>query len=191
MKKAIIAIIAIAIAAALGVGSYFIFSGSNDEGAVTVSVDDFLDSPDILEALMTRPERFTKALENEYQLGAEKTAEFYECPEEWLTYAELITIKNETNDYITVYGLEIADNGKNGVYVSTALDGEIEIEPGSSSPASFNIVCDNGDLSTDEAKVLVSDMDIKLIYRDSTVIDNDSSLSYAGYKTADVNNTEN
>lgn len=182
MKKAIIAIIAVILAAAIGTGAYFMFFADKDEGTVTVKVDDFCDSPEILEDLMLRPERYTKVLENDYQLGADKTAEFYECPEEWLTYSEMITIRNTTKESITVCTLEISDNGKNGVYISTVLDGEYEIEPGGSCPAYFNILCDNGDLSTDEANALVSGMDIKVVYTDA---------SDAGNKTADVNTAAN
>lgn len=187
MKKALIAVIAVVLAAAVAIGAYFAFTSDKDEGAVTVTVDDFYDSAEILMKLMTRPEKYTKTLENDYQLGADKTAEFYECPEEWLTYAEMITIYNSTEESITVHGLEISDNGQNGVYVCTVLDGEYEIEPGSNCPVYFNILCDNGDLSTDEANALVSGMDIKIVYRDASVADDDSSLSYADYKTADVN----
>lgn len=185
MKKAIIAIIAVVLAAALGTGAYFMFFTDKDTGAVTVNIDDFSDSPEILEDLMLRPERYTKVLENDYQLGTNKTAEFYECPEEWLTYSEMITIHNTTEETVTVYGLEISDNSKNGVYVSTVLDGEYEIESGGSCPVYFNILCDNGDLSTDEAKALVNGMDIKIVYAPV------SAASQAEYKTADVNTATN
>lgn len=183
MKKTIIAIVAVILVAALGAGSYFLFSADKNNGEVTVIIDEFYDSPDILEDLMTRPEKFRNVLENDYQLGAEKTAEFYECPEEWLTYSEFITVKNTTKEAISVYGLEIAENGKNGVYVSTVLDAEYEIAPDSTASVYFNVLCDNGDLSTDEAKALVAAMDIKITYRDSSVADDVS----AEYGTADVN----
>ena len=188
MKKSLIAIIAVVLAAILGICSYFIFFAGKDDVIVTVTVDDFYDSPDILENLMTQPEKYTKILETDYQLGTEKTAEFYECPEEWLTYSELISIKNTTDDTIAVYGLEIAENGKNGVYINTKLDGEFEIAPGDSTPAYFNILCDNGDLSTDEANALVKGMDIKIVYKDASVADDDNS---SNHKTADINSATN
>ncbi len=191
MKKALIAIVAVILVAALSTGAYFLFSANKDSGAVTVSVEEFSDSPDILMSLMNRPEKFTKVLENDYHLGAEKTAEFYECPEEWLTYAELITIENTTKETITVFALDVAENGKNGVYISTLLDGEYEIAPNSNTSVYFNILCDNGDLSTDEAKALVEAMDIKIVYRDASVIEetdsSDVMTSFVGSKTADVN----
>lgn len=185
MKKSVIAIIAVVLAAILGICSYLIFFNDKDESVVTVTVEDFYDSSDILSNLMTQPEKYTKVLETDYQLGAEKTAEFYECPEEWLTYAEFITINNVTEETIAVFGLEIAENGKNGVYINTKLDGEFEIAPGDTAPAYFNILCDNGDLSTDEANALVKGMDIKLIYRDASAAEDSPE-----YKTADININE-
>ena len=184
MKKTIIAIIAVALVAALGVGSYFLFTPNKDSGEVTVAIEEFADNPDILISLMTNPARFESIVENDYQLGAEKTAEFYECPEEWLTYSELITVKNTTEDTIAVYGLEITDNGKNGVYISTVLDAEYEIVPDSNASVYFNILCDNGDLTTYEAKALVDSMDIKVVYRDASVSEDAASTDY---KTAAVN----
>ncbi|MBR4859160.1 MAG: hypothetical protein IKU08_08240 [Clostridia bacterium] len=186
MKKIIIAIVAFILIAAIGTGIYFVTANKNN-GTVSVTVDEFTDNPDTLEALMTRPEKFTKVLENQYHLGGEKTVEFYECPEEWLTYTEFVTVSNSTDETITVFALDVADNGKDGVYICTSLEGDIEIEPGSTAPVYFNILCDNGDLSTDEAKALVDGMDIKLAYRDESVVNENPELSYVGYKTADIN----
>lgn len=184
MKKTIIAIIAIIIVAALGVGSYFLFFDDNgSEGTVTAVRDGFVDSPQVLEALATRPERYTKVLETEFQMGEKKTAEFYECPEEWLTYEQLITIYNNSEDNITVYGIEIENNGKNGVYVSTSAGGELSIAPGGNGPASFSVLCDNGDLSTDEAQALAEEMKIKVIYSKTPTEYDDGTESVEETKT--------
>lgn len=188
MKKIIIAIVAVILAAAVGTGIYFV-TADKDNGTVSVTVDEFADNPDTLEALMTRPEKYTKALENEYHLGADKTAEFYECPEEWLTYTKFLTVDNTTDETITVFALEVSNNGKDGVYICTSLEGDIEIEPGNTAPVYFNILCDNGNLSTDEAKALVDGMDIKLAYRDETLVNENPELSYVGHKTVDINKT--
>ena len=188
MKKIIISIIAVILAAAVGVGIYFVTANKNN-GTVSITVDEFSDTPATLESLMNRPEKFTKMVENEYHLGAEKTVEFYECPEEWLTYTEFLTVNNLTDETITAFALEISDNGKDGVYICTSLEGEIEIEPSSSAPVYFNILCDNGDLSTDEAKALVDGMDIKLAYRSESDVNENPMASYVGHKTVDVNKT--
>ncbi len=188
MKKIILAIAIGILVVAVGTGIYF-FTADKNDGTVSVTVDDFADNPDTLESLMTRPEKFTKVLENEYHLGGEKTAEFYEYPEEWLTYTEFLTVTNSTDETITVFALEVNDNGKDGVYICTSLEGDIEIEPGNTAPVYFNILCDNGDLSTDEAKALVGGMDIKLAYRDESLVNENPELSYVGFKTVDINKT--
>lgn len=187
MKKIILAIIIGVLVIAVGTGIYFVAADKND-GTVSVTVDDFADNPDTLESLMTRPEKFTKVLENQYHLGAKKTAEFYECPEEWLTYTEFVTVTNSTDETITVFALDVNDNGKDGVYICTSLEGDIEIEPGNTAPVYFNILCDNGDLSTDDAKALVESMDIKIAYRDESVVNGDIMTSFVGCKAAYINN---
>ena len=111
-----------------------------------------------------------------------------QSPEEWLTYTEFVTVTNSTDETITVFALDVNDNGKDGVYICTSLEGDIEIEPGNTAPVYFNILCDNGDLSTDEAKALVGSMDIKIAYRDESVVNEDIMTSFVGCKAADINN---
>lgn len=165
MKKVIIAIIIVALVAAAGIGAYFIFNDNNsDEFSVRAVREDFVDSPALLERIAQHPERYQDNLATEYEMGEEKAAEFYECPEEWLTYEQLITIYNDSSESITVYGFEVENNGKNGVYLSTSVGGELAIAPGGYGPATFSVFCDNGDLSTDEAKALTEKFDVKVIY---------------------------
>ena len=97
-------------------------------------------------------------------MSKKKAQEFSECPEEWLVYSQSHTIYNNSADSITVYGFDVNNNGKNGVYLSTSTGGELSIAPGGYGPATISVFCDNGDLSTDEAKELVSKFDVKVLY---------------------------
>ena len=165
MKKIIIAIVIVALVAAAGIGAYFIFNDNNsDEFSVRAVREDFVPSHALLERVAQHPERYQDNLATEYEMGEAKAAEFYECPEEWLTYEQLITIYNDSSESITVYGFEVENNGKNGVYLSTSAGGELSIAPGGHGPATFSVFCDNGDLSTDEAKELAEKFDVKVIY---------------------------
>lgn len=185
MKKSLIAIISVVLVAAIAVGSYFIFfNKEEDTNFITATREDFFDVPELLEALAVRPETYKKILAEEYELGEKKADEFYECPEEWLTYEQLLTIYNNSGDNVTVYGFEVPDNGKNGVYIYTSLGGELEIAAGGNGPTSFSILCDNGDLSTDEAKALVDNMLIKVIYSKTPVENADGTVSEEEMKTA-------
>ncbi len=160
---AVVAFVAIAVAS--GFGAYFLFGNTEEKNStVTAVAEDFVEDTLLLERVARHPERYTNNLINEYEMGEKKAAEFYECPEEWLVYGQSITVFNNTADSIRVYGFEIDNNGKNGVYISTSAGGELDIAPGGNGPASFSVFCDNGDLTTDEAKELVSNFKIKVLY---------------------------
>ncbi len=165
MKKIIIAIIAVVLIAAVGVGGYFIYEGTQkDIGIVRVVKEDFNEHDELLEALATRPERYERVLVSDYGMTEKEAAEFYDTYEEWLTYEQVITIQNQTEDNITVYGMNVPNNGKNGVYVCTTVGGELSIPAGGKGPSSFSVLCKNGDLTTDEAKALVDAMTFELVY---------------------------
>ncbi len=168
MKKAIIAIIVVAVVAAAATGAYFlIFRNSNPPAKdveITVTMDDFIESHSRYDAMMKNPERYKRALAEEYQMGAEGAEKFFENPEEWLAYEQIIEIKNNGDHDITVYGYEIKDNGKNGIYISTSAGGEIGIPPGGTAATVFSILCSDIEASTDEAKALVDEMDVNVVF---------------------------
>lgn len=170
MKKNKIAIIIaaviafVAIAAAAGIGASFLFDDKEEKKGVSAVAVDFVEDTFLLERTAQHPERYTENLINEYEMSEKKAQEFYECPEEWLVYGQSLTVYNNSADSIRVYGFEVENNGKDGVYISTSTGGELDIAPGGHGPASFSVFCENGDLSTDEAKELVSNFKIKVLY---------------------------
>ncbi|MBQ7121174.1 MAG: hypothetical protein IJO03_02810 [Clostridia bacterium] len=154
----------VAIAAAAGIGASFLFNDKEEKSGVSAVAVDFVEDTFLLERTAQHPERYTENLINEYEMSEKKAQEFYECPEEWLVYGQSLTVYNNSADSIRVYGFEVDNNGKGGVYISTSTGGELDIAPGGYGPASFSVFCENGDLSTDEAKELVSDFKIKVLY---------------------------
>lgn len=186
MKKAIIAIVALVVVAAVAVGGYFIFSGKNEpeQAALTVIKDEFTLNDTLLLALVKNPDRYQARLANEYAMGEATAAEFYEAPENWLAYEQIIEITNNTEEGITVYGFEVENNGENGVYVNTNLGGDLGISPGGTGPASFSVLFSNGDLTTEEAQALVDGMRISVVYTKTPVEYDDGSMSEEETKTA-------
>lgn len=168
MKKAIIAIIVVAVVAAAATGAYFIFFNNSNAPTenidISVTMDDFFESNSRFEAMVKNPERYRRALAEEYQMGEDGASEFFENPDEWLAYEQLIVIKNESDHDVTVYGYEVKDNGKNGIYISTASTGEIGISPGGTATTVFSVLCSNIEVSTDEAKALVDEMDVSVVF---------------------------
>ena len=87
MKKAIIAIVAVIVVAALAVGGYFIFSSDDkapEDITLTVIKDDFVLNDNLLSALIKNPDRYKTSLANDYAMGEAMVDKFYESPEEWL-----------------------------------------------------------------------------------------------------------
>ena len=193
MKKTIIAIVAVIVVAALAVGGYFIFSSDNkapEEITLTVIKDDFVLNDNLLSALIKNPDRYKAALATDYAMGEAKADEFYEAPEEWLACEQIVKITNNSVENITVYGFTVENNGKNGIYVNSNIGGELGISPGGTGPASFSILFENGDLSTDEAKALLDELDIKVVYTKSPVEYDDGSESVEETKTAIIEKSD-
>lgn len=177
MKKIIIAIVAVALVAACATGVYFAFF--NDKAPSTdieVVPDDFIEGIGYIEAVIKNPERYKAVIGPEYGMDDATTAEFFAAPEEWYSYEKIINITNIGENDFTVYGFEVKDNGKNGVYVSTSLGGELGIPVGGTSTVSISVLT-KGDASLDEVASIVSKMDINVVYTKSPVEYDDGTIS--------------
>ncbi len=190
MKKIIIAIVAVVLVAAIGAGGYFLFSGKDEAGNVYAIKEDFNEHTELLEALATRPERYERVLVSDYGMSEKEAAEFYEAPENWLTYEQVITVINPTEEDITVYGIEVPNNGKGGVYVCTTVGGELSIPAGGNGPASFSVLFENGDLTTDEAKALTDAINVNIIYSKTPTEFDNGTESVEETKTATLGEVE-
>ncbi len=188
MKKVIIAIVVIAIAAAAAVGIYFAVGNNNNEpvSELVVTKDSIDERVSILEVLMKNPDRYKSHLAENYALGMEKAEEFYAAPENWLAFEQVILIENTGDTSCTVYGFEVKDNGKNGIYINTAAGGEIGIAPGSSAATSFSVLCSDIELSSTEAMELIDKMEISVVYTNSPTEYADGSISVEETKTAAI-----
>lgn len=194
MKKTIIAIVAVVVAVALAVGGYFIFSGNDDkepeQATLTVVKEDFTINDSLLTALIRNPDRYQARLANEYGMGEALAAKFYEAPEEWLAYEQIIEITNNSEDGITVYGFEVKNNGENGVYVNTNLGGDLGVSPGGTGPASFSVLFSDVDLTTEEAQALVDAMEISVVYTKTPAEYDDGTMSTEETKVAPIEKSD-
>ena len=189
MKKILIAVMAVVLVAALGIGGYFVLSDNNKEPEeLLVYRDDFVEGINLLERFTTNPDRYKKALINDYQMGEDVANKFYEAPEEWLAYEQIIVLKNVSDEDLTIYGFEVKNNGKNGIYISTNLGGELGISAGAlePAPASFSVLCSDGELSSEEVKALADKMEISVVYSKTPTEYNDGTESVEEKKTAPV-----
>lgn len=189
MKKIIIAVIAVVLVAAVAVGGYFVLSNREQEPAeLVVYRDDFLEGISLIDRFVVNPDRYKNALINEYQMGEEVANSFYESPEEWLAYEQILELDSNSENDLTIYGFEVKDNGKNGIYISTNLGVELGIAAGASEPASasFSVLCSNGELSSEDVKALADKMEVSVIYSKTPTEYADGSESVEEKKTAPV-----
>lgn len=188
MKKILIAVIAVVLVGALGIGGYFVLSDNKEPEELVVYRDDFVEGINLLDRMVTNPDRYKAALVKEYQMGEDVANKFYEAPEEWLAYEQIIVLKNISDENLTIYGFEVKDNGKNGIYISTNLGGELGIASGALEPAtaSFSVLCSDGELSSEEVKALADKMEVSVIYSKTPTEYNDGTESVEETKTAPV-----
>ena len=187
MKKIIIAIVAVALVAACATGAYFAFFNNKTASPdIEVVPEDFVEGIGYIEAVIKNPERYKTIIGPEYGMDDATVAKFFEAPEEWFAYEKMIKITNIGENDFTVYGYEITDNGKKGVYISTSLGGELGLPVGGTSTVSFSILA-NGDMSLEEVKEIVSKMDINVVYTKSPVEYDDGTVSVEETKLAPAN----
>ena len=192
MKKLIIAIVAVIVVAAAAVGGYFAFFDEkpDDNAAQVVATNDGeLDGDNVryIEAVMKNPDRYKPLLLRDYGMSEETVEEFYNAPEEWLYFDQILRIDNLSEESITVYSFEVPDNGKNGVYVSTKLGGDLGVAPGGYGPAVMSVFCSNGELSTEEVADILGKMEINIVYTKTPVEYDDGTESVEETKIAAVN----
>lgn len=141
-------------------------SHNKEPSVITVrtDADSFIEDTETLERFAQHPERYTENLTKDFGMTQKEAEKFYECPEEWLIYTQTVSIHNGTDETIRICGFEVKDNGKNGVYISTAPAGEPSVKPNMAGETVFSVLCENGDLTTAEAEQLVKEFEIKVIY---------------------------
>lgn len=186
MKKIIIAIVAVALVAACAAGVYFaFFNTGNASPDLDVATHDFVEGTGYIEAVIKNPERYKQIVGKEYGMDDTAYAKFFDAPEEWYAYEQIIEIYNIGENDFTVYGYEVKDNGKNGVYISTNLGGELGLPVGGKSTVTFSVLCDS-DKSLEEVKAIVEKMDISVVYTKTPVEYDDGSQSVEETKLAPV-----
>lgn len=168
MKKKIIIIAAAVVALVLAlVGGFAIFGkdkAPEKKLSIAVEKDNMYVSDNVINTYADSPDRYRKTLLEAYGISKTHVDSFFEAPENWLSFDILINITNDGTEDVAIRGFEIANNGKNDMYACSGIGGEMTLSPGASYPVNANILCENGDLTLDEAKTLVNDLKIKLLY---------------------------
>lgn len=169
MKKVItvILIIVIVAGAATGAAVYFLKNKpASDKAEVSISAKfaEVTDGYSLFEYLDKNPERYETALVEHYGMDEATRERLLNEPEEWLALFLFIDIENPNDEEILVESLDIPDNGKNGVYIQTALDGTYVLEPNNTTQICANVFVDTNEPSYDEVFAMIKEMKLYIKY---------------------------
>ncbi|GEM_PF-835001 len=178
-KKITTAAIAVVLVA-VGIILFFVF-GKNPEKKENISIEatksDFSLSESLIAILSSDAQRYRSTITDAYGISDKKASDFYEAPENWLAFDITMEIVNTGDTEISIVGFDVSGNGKNDMYFNKGIGGELSLAPGASYPISESILCENGDLSLEEAKALADKISINLIYSKKPVENEDGSQS--------------
>lgn len=185
MKKTIAIIAAAVVVIAACVGIYFGFFAGEDapEAEIAIYKDNFTLSDATIDTYLASPERYQNVLSVSYGMGDELSKNFFAEPENWLAFDYIYNVENLTDKSMTVIGYRINNNGENGVYASSSVGGKLTLSPRAAYPINLSVLCNDGDLSLEEAKSLVEKLDVELIYGETVGDEADIAES----KTAVIN----
>ncbi len=185
MKKTVAIIITVVVLAAAALGIYFGFFAGEEEPSAAIAIypDSFILSDSTVDTYLSEPEKYRKSLSVSYGLSDELASDFLEAPENWLAFEMILNLENTSDKSMTILGYKINNNGKNGIYASTAIGGELTLSPRAAYPVALRVLCNDGDISSEEARELVEKLDIDLIYGET--VDEDDEISVT--MTAKVN----
>ncbi len=177
MKKSLVAILI-----ALALAFSFCSCGKEEpvevkENIVIARGQKFVESVENMETMLKTPERFKPVFEEKGAMSKKDIKDFFDAPEEWLVYSYVISLSNIGSESITVYGMEVENNGENGVYVIADFGAELGLSQNGTGYTAVDVLCSNIDLSEEEIKAIVDGMVMNVIYTKTPVENEDGSES--------------
>ncbi len=167
MKKFIAIVVAIAVIAAVAVTAIHFTKNSNklDETKVIATFQDFDMADHIFDDIHRNPARYRDFLPRDCAMPKEEVEELIETPENWLLFTLFIDVANASDDTVAVTHLEIPENGKDGLYINTNIEGDIfTVSPGDNANICVSVFLNNNDPSLEEVEKMVKALDISIPY---------------------------
>lgn len=122
-----------------------------------------------------------------YGMDSETAAKALAKDGGWECYILYLDVENKTDEDLTVYTINTANNGKNGMWINSVSQyGEFSMEPGASSEMPITVLLDKSQLGGMTAEKALEAMEITLTYSKGTLIDAEGNESVAIRKTAEV-----
>ncbi|MBQ3603148.1 MAG: hypothetical protein IJA02_04875 [Clostridia bacterium] len=122
-----------------------------------------------------------------YGMDSETAAQVLAKDGGWECYILYIIVENKTDDDMTVYSINAANNGANGLWVNSISQyGEFSMEPGSENEMPVTIMLNPAQLGGMTFEQALAAVEMTLTYSKGTLIDAQGNESVAIKKTAEV-----
>lgn len=157
-----------------------------DETVITLQGINLDGTPEKIDRMLLNPDRFMPILTDGAGMTKETAQSFFDAPEEWLVYSYTVLVGNSGTEELTVYGIDVVDNGANDVYLNCDLGAELGVTPGGEGYLAIDVFCSNVDLTDDDVKAIVDAMTINVNYSASLADDTPEGVT-AETKIASVN----
>ncbi|MBQ6264863.1 MAG: hypothetical protein IJK60_05380 [Clostridia bacterium] len=175
-KKSIIIIVCAVLAAvaAISAGVYYLGYSSGKKKAVTPAeqeisepvcrLSDFRLYDTAVDQYASKEGFGAPYLEKYFEMTASDAKDLVEHPENWLCFQTYISIKNTDIDELSLFGIDCANNGKDGVYIFTGTSEVYSIPKKGSYVMCVPVLFHNNEFSTDEAREKLGVLDATVSY---------------------------
>ena len=171
------------VVAAAAVLAIVLLTGGKKPEAV---VSEIMPEDSILEIYRKADKLYKKNLQTIYGFTDKDANSVLSDEKEWKAYSIGISLDNVTGEDITVYSLEIEDNGADGIWISKYTDGEVGIPKGMKDSILYVSVLVNKNLPDKKVEAMIKDREIQLVYSKTPTIDVNGVESAEKKKTVDV-----
>ncbi len=122
-----------------------------------------------------------------YGMDSETAAQALAKDGGWECYVLFIDVENKTDEDLTVYTINTANNGTNGLWVNSVSQyGEFSMEPGVMSEMPVTLLLNPAQLNGMSIEQALDALDITVTYSKGTLVDASGNESVAIKKTAPV-----
>ena len=173
MKKTIAVVLAVVIALAAGVGigyKLFDFKTEKDktkkvyDEEIKASFSDVTIGESLFYSIDKNKARWSDSLVSVYGMSEKQRDSLIKTPENWLAFNLFIDVVNPNDKQILVGEIEVPDNGKNGLFFQSVLDGQHVLEKNVSAQLPIYVFLDDNDPSIDEVTEMIKGYDIYIKY---------------------------
>ncbi len=108
--------------------------------------------------------KFTTVFYKYYEMSADTAKKIAQEPGNYMEFQVLEYITNNSDKYMAYKNVKTIENGKNGIWINTQLDGDFTLAPGAVGEVFFYGIADKKKVSGDALKKAFDGMSVELKY---------------------------